>query len=201
MKGMVDADGCLGGKALQPVMSKCDPAVPGAMLGKIWSACDSNKSGKLNKSQVVKMLGFIGQVQSGGTPNPNDYLSAPPPKIAGLPIPEGAAAASAAAAAAPSGPTLAEVTSKLFGMFKVGDDGFLSGAQLQPVMSKCDPAIDKGMLGKIWTVCDEQKSGKLSKAQVMKMLGLMGQAQAGATPNPGILSASSPPPGIVGLTK
>jgi Ca2+-binding EF-hand superfamily protein len=176
LKGMVDGDGCLGGKALQPVMSKCDPAVPGAMLGKIWSACDSNKTGKLNKSQVVKMLGFIGQVQSGATPNPNDYLAAPPPKIAGLPIPAGGAAA--VAKAAPTGPTLAESTTKLFGMFKVADDGVLSGAQLQPVMSKCEPPIDKAMLGKIWTVCDEAKSGKLTKAQVMKMLGLMGQAQA-----------------------
>ncbi len=198
LKSSVDGDGCLGGKALQPVMSKCDPAVPGAMLGKIWNVCDSDKAGKLNKAQVVKMLGFIGQVQSGATPNPNDYLSAPPPKITGLPIPEGA---TATAAPTPAGPTLSEATTKLFTMFKKGDDDELSGGELQPVMSKSDPPIEKAMLGKIWAVCDERKAGSLTKPQVMKMLGLMGQAQSGALPNPAILSDSSPPAGIVGLTK
>jgi Ca2+-binding EF-hand superfamily protein len=208
-----DADGCLGGKALQPVMSKCDPAVPGAMLGKIWSACDTAKAGKLNKAQVVKMLGFIGQVQKGMTPNPAEYMTAPPPSITGLPVPAGgggggaapaaAAAAPAPAAAAPAAAegamTLVATVEKLFGMIPPDADGCLSGKQLMPVMNKCDPAIEQGMLGKIWTVCDDAKSGKLTKQQVMKMFGLMSQAQTGGTPNPTELDGNTPAPKVTGL--
>jgi len=195
-----DGDGCLGGKQLQPVMSKCNPAVPGAMLGKIWSACDDKKAGKLTKSQVVKMLGFIGQVQSGMTPNPAAYMTAPPPKIDGLPIPGGgAAAAPAAAAPASDGMSLTACVDKLFGMIAPDADGCLSGGQMMPVMSKCNPPIAQDMLGKIWTVCDDKKAGKLTKAQVMKCFGLMSQAQGGGTPNPGELNASTPPPKIDGL--
>jgi hypothetical protein len=77
----------LGGAQLQPVMSKCDPKVDNGMLGKIWSAASGGKK-DLGKVEIVKMLAFIGQVQSGATPNPGDYKSAPAPKINGLPIPE-----------------------------------------------------------------------------------------------------------------
>ena len=201
-----DADGCLGGKQLQPVMSKCNPAVPGAMLGKIWSACDSAKAGKLNKSQVVKMLGFIGQVQAGMTPNPAAYMTAPAPTIDGLPIPGGGGGGGGGAAAAPApapvaagGMSLTEIVDKLFGMIAPDADGCLTGAQMMPVMSKCSPPIAQDMLGKIWTVCDDKKTGKLSKLQVMKCFGLMSQAQSGGMPNPAELNASTLPPKIDGL--
>jgi hypothetical protein len=90
MRGKVDVDGCLSGKHLVVVTKKCNPTVPEATLKQIWAACDTKKLGKLDKRQCVKMLAFIGQVQHGMTPNPNDYLDAPAPGIEGLPIPEAA---------------------------------------------------------------------------------------------------------------
>ena len=71
------------------------------MLGQIWSACDTAKAGKLNKPQLVKMFGCIGQVQAGMPPNPAAYTTAPAPKIDGLPIP-GSGAHAAASSPAPS---------------------------------------------------------------------------------------------------
>jgi hypothetical protein len=48
------------------------------MLGKIWTASSGGKK-ELGKVEIVKMLAFIGQVQSGASPNPGDYLSAGDP--------------------------------------------------------------------------------------------------------------------------
>jgi hypothetical protein len=48
------------------------------MLGKIWTASSGGKK-ELGKVEIVKMLAFIGQVQSGASPNPGDYLSAGEP--------------------------------------------------------------------------------------------------------------------------
>lgn len=74
----------LNGSALQPLMLKCNPPVPQATLGQIWSACATTHKGKLNKPQVVKMLGFLGQVQNGLKPDPSSYKDAPLPTIVGL---------------------------------------------------------------------------------------------------------------------
>lgn len=90
MHAKVDSEGCLTGKQLVVVTKKCNPAVPEKTLRQIWSACDAKKRGKLSKNECVKMLAFIGQVQHGMTPNPNDYYDAPAPGIDGLPIPEAA---------------------------------------------------------------------------------------------------------------
>ena len=88
-------------------MSKCNPAVPKATLSKIWLACDTAKAGKLNKPQLVKMFGCIGQVQAGMPPNPAAYTTAPAPKIDGLPIP----GSGAHAAASPPAPSAAATSS------------------------------------------------------------------------------------------
>jgi len=74
----------LSGSQLQPLMMRCNPVVEQATLGQIWSACASTHKGKLNKPQVVKMLGFLGQVQAGMSPNPKTYRDAPVPTIVGL---------------------------------------------------------------------------------------------------------------------
>eukprot|EP00729_Bicosta_minor_P018989 gene18989-24177_t len=74
----------LHGSALQPLMLKCNPPVPQATLGQIWTACATTHRGKLNKPQVVKMLGFLGQVQNGLKPDPTAYMEAPLPTIVGL---------------------------------------------------------------------------------------------------------------------
>ena len=48
-----DANGCLSGGQLQPVMMKSEPALPKAALGAIWSLADSKKAGKLGKTEVL----------------------------------------------------------------------------------------------------------------------------------------------------
>ena len=137
--------GTLSGAQLQPVFAKCEPKVATAMLRKIWSAA-SDGAAALDHAKVVKMLGFIGQAQAGATPNPSAYLSAPPPTIAGLPIPKETAAAAVAMETAVDMDgcngtrVLDQMANSLFRMFKknpAADE--LSGAQLQPVFTKCDP--------------------------------------------------------------
>ena len=103
-------------------------------------------------------------------------------------------------AATITGPTLPEAVDKLLGFFGVGTDGFLSGAQLQPVMMKCNPPVAKDMLGKIWSATDTKSEGKLDKVLLMKLLGLISQAQTDGLPNPQLLSLTTPPPKITGLT-
>jgi hypothetical protein len=74
----------LSGGQLMPIMMKCDPVVPQATLGQIWSGCAATHKGKLNKVQATKMLGFLGQVQAKIPPNPKTYMQAPLPTIVGL---------------------------------------------------------------------------------------------------------------------
>jgi hypothetical protein len=175
-------------------------------LGKIWSIASGGKSG-LGKQGVVKMLACIGRAQSGSTLNTTEYASAPPPRIVGLPVPVGAVPKSApvdVAAAVVSAPlaspatVLEQMAETMFTLFKVDHkSGTLSGAQLQPVFAKCEPKVGTAMLRKIWSAASDGAAA-LDHAKVVKMLGFIGQAQAGATPNPSAY-LSAPPPTIVGL--
>lgn len=74
----------LRGSQLQPIMLKCSPPVPQETLGQIWAACATTHKGRLNWTQVVKMLGFLGQVQNGLPPDPVTVFSSPAPTIEGL---------------------------------------------------------------------------------------------------------------------
>jgi hypothetical protein len=192
----------IGGGQLQPVMLKCDPPVENAMLGKIWSAA-SDGAKDLNKAQIVKMLAFIGQVQSGATPNLDEYDHAPAPTISGLAIPTNATSAASFPETTPSGgddepSKIEQMADNLFGLFKKNSaTDTLSGGQLQPVMSKCDPAVENSMLGKIWSSASGGAK-ELNKHQVVKMLAFIGQVQSGATPNASNV-ASAPAPNITGL--
>ena len=51
---------------------------------------------------------------------------------------------------------------KLMGMIKPDDAGCLSGGQLQPVMLKAQPPLDKSQLGALWNMADDGKVGPLS---------------------------------------
>jgi hypothetical protein len=41
------------------VLVKCKPAVPQAMLKKIWKVVDSTKGGRLDQQQLTRVLGLV----------------------------------------------------------------------------------------------------------------------------------------------
>ena len=95
-------------------------------------------------------------------------------------------------------PTIAMVD-KLYGFMPPDESGCLSGKSLRSVMSKSVPPLSNKILGGVWNMCDTDQAGKLNKPQLIRMFGLLAQAQAGMTPSLAKLHASSPPPTITGL--
>ena len=91
-----DGDGCLGGGQLMGVMKKSLPPLSNQVLGGIWAASDTHKSGKLDKNQLVQLFGLMTLAQQGQAPDP--ALLTPdiaPPTIEGLEVPTGGAAPAA----------------------------------------------------------------------------------------------------------
>lgn len=209
-----DGDGCVGGAQLQAVMKKSQPPLSNQMMGGIWALSDTNKAGKLNKDQLVTLLGLMSIAQTGATPSTNALTSAtPPPTIDGLVVAAVAAVAPAAtpppaAVATPAGPGPFEenapinaMAAKLFGMFKQAPaSGALQAGQLKPVMEQSKPPMAPQVLGGVWQLCDEGKKGSLTFAEVKRMFGLMAMAQAGTTPAVAALNSLTPPPTITGLS-
>lgn len=200
-----DGDGCLGGGQLMGVMKKSLPPLSNQVLGGIWAASDTHKSGKLDKNQLVQLFGLMTLAQQGQAPDP--ALLTPdiaPPTIEGLEVPTGGAAP--AAEVAPSGPQPFEanvpintMADKLFGMFRQGPDGNLQAGQLKPVMEQSKPPLSAQVLGGIWQLCDGGKKGYLALEEVKRMFGLMSLAQVGGAPSVGALTGDTPAPTITGL--
>jgi Ca2+-binding EF-hand superfamily protein len=202
----LDGNKRLSGKSLQPMMTKCVPALPNSTLSNVWKACDRAGAGSLDKEQVVRLLACLGQAQAGNAVDPDAWASAPLPTITGLSAPTTAPAtlkrvAAAISLTSPASTTLEEMADSLFAKLasNVDANGRIGGKSLQPVMTKCVPALPRSVLSKVWTACDKTSAGSLDKEQVVWLLACLGQAQAGNAVDPDAW-ASAPLPTITGLS-
>jgi hypothetical protein len=152
---------------------------------------DDLKAGKLNKARTMALFGLMSQAQAGQPLDKHTLsLATPAPTM----HTDDADVTDTKEAGGGGTATLKGAVDQLFEALTPDSTGCLSGQQLMPIMTTCDPALSQTILRSVWGLADDAKAGKLNKARVMKLFGLMSQAQSGQAPNPRGLNLATPPP-------
>ena len=93
---------------------------------------------------------------------------------------------------------IAGMAEYIIGSVDVDERGLADGGSLRDYMLRS--GLPNAVLADLWGRADSQELGKLNQAQIMVLLGLLSQAQAGTGPQVAAVNASTPPPILQGVS-